>query len=62
MRVQFLAEVRLWDGLIGGVLGASLGLLEVVGIVLTRQWTAVIDPKISFMGPSRGIVDLVTGH
>jgi macrolide transport system ATP-binding/permease protein len=58
---QFLAESTVL-GLIGGVLGASLGLLVVVGIALTRQWTAVIDPKIPIAAPLLGAgVGLVAG-
>ncbi len=58
---QFLAESTVL-GLIGGVLGASLGLLVVVGIAVTRQWTAVIDPKIPLLAPLLGaIVGLVAG-
>ena len=58
---QFLAESTVL-GLIGGVLGASLGLLVVVGIALARQWTAVIDPKIPLLAPLLGaIVGLVAG-
>ena len=58
---QFLAESTVL-GLIGGVLGASLGLLVVVGIALTRQWTAVIDPKIPLVAPLLGsAVGLLAG-
>lgn len=59
--VQFLAESTAM-GLIGGVLGASAGLLVVVGIAFTRQWTAVIDPTIPLLAPLLGaIVGLVAG-
>ena len=58
---QFLAESTVL-GLIGGVLGASFGLLVVVGIALTRKWTAVIDPKIPLLAPLLGaVVGLVAG-
>ncbi len=58
---QFLAESTVL-GLIGGVLGASFGLLVVVGIALTRQWTAVIDPKIPLVAPVLGAtVGLIAG-
>jgi macrolide transport system ATP-binding/permease protein len=58
---QFLAESTVL-GLIGGVLGASFGLLVVVGIALTRQWTAVIDPKIPLLAPVLGAtVGLIAG-
>ncbi len=58
---QFLAESTVL-GLIGGVLGASFGLLVVVGIAVARQWTAVIDPKIPLLAPLLGaVVGLVAG-
>lgn len=58
---QFLAESTAM-GLIGGVLGASLGLLVVVGIALARRWTAVIDPSIPIVAPVLGaLVGLVAG-
>lgn len=58
---QFLAESTVL-GLIGGLLGASLGLLVVVGIALARKWTAVIDPRIPILAPLVGaIVGLVAG-
>jgi macrolide transport system ATP-binding/permease protein len=58
---QFLAESTVM-GLIGGVLGASVGLLVVVGIAVTRRWTAVIDPKIPLVAPLLGAsVGLVAG-
>ncbi len=58
---QFLAESTVL-GLIGGVLGASFGLLVVVGIAVTRQWTAVIDPKIPLLAPLLGaVVGLAAG-
>ena len=58
---QFLAESTVM-GLIGGLLGASAGVLVVVGIALTRQWTAVIDPLIPVMAPLLGAgVGLVAG-
>ena len=58
---QFLAESTAM-GLIGGVLGASAGLLVVVGIAFTRRWTAVIDPTIPLVAPLLGAaVGLVAG-
>ena len=58
---QFLAESTAM-GLIGGVLGASAGLLVVVGIALTRKWTAVIDPLTPLIAPLLGAgVGLLAG-
>lgn len=59
--VQFLAESTAM-GLIGGVLGASVGLLVVVTIAFARKWTAVIDPAIPLLAPLLGAaVGLVAG-
>jgi macrolide transport system ATP-binding/permease protein len=59
--VQFLAEST-FMGLVGGVLGASFGLLVVVGIAVAREWTAVIDPAIPLVAPLLGAaVGLVAG-
>lgn len=58
---QFLAESTAM-GLIGGVLGASTGLLVVVAIAFTRRWTAVIDPAIALAAPLLGAaVGLIAG-
>ena len=58
---QFLAESTAM-GLIGGLLGASVGLLVVVGISFIRRWTAVIDPTIPLLAPLLGAaVGLVAG-
>ena len=58
---QFLAESTAM-GLIGGILGASGGILVVVGIALSRSWTAVVDPTIPFVAPLLGgAVGLLAG-
>lgn len=58
---QFLAESTAM-GLIGGVLGASVGVLVVVGIAFTRSWTAVIDLYVPALAPLLGAgVGLVAG-
>ena len=58
---QFLAESTAM-GLIGGVLGASIGILVVVGIAFSRSWTAVIDPGVPLAAPALGAcVGLLAG-
>jgi ABC-type antimicrobial peptide transport system permease subunit len=58
---QFLAESGLL-GLVGGAIGASLGILVVVGVSLSRTWTPVLDPWLPFAAPAVGAaVGLVSG-
>ena len=58
---QFLAESTAM-GFIGGVLGASIGILVVVGIAFSRSWTAVIDPVVPLAAPALGAcVGLLAG-
>ncbi len=54
---QFLAESAAM-GLIGGVIGASIGVLVIVAVSATRQWTPVLDPWVPFAAP---IVGAATG-
>jgi macrolide transport system ATP-binding/permease protein len=49
-------------GLVGGVLGASIGTLVVVGVSAYQDWTPVLDPLVPFAAPLLGaIVGLVSG-
>jgi len=49
-------------GLIGGVLGASLGVLIVVGVSAYQVWTPVLDPAAPFLAPLvGGGIGLVSG-
>lgn len=58
---QFLAESGAM-GLVGGVVGASVGILVVVAISATRQWTPVLDAWIPLAAPLVGIATgLVAG-
>jgi ABC-type antimicrobial peptide transport system permease subunit len=58
---QFLAESGLL-GLVGGVVGASLGILVVVGVSVSRTWTPVLDPWLPFAAPAAGaLVGLASG-
>ncbi|MFN8444070.1 MAG: ATP-binding cassette domain-containing protein [Caldilineaceae bacterium] len=58
---QFLLESASM-GVIGGVLGASLGVLIVVGISAYQVWTPVLDPLAPFLAPLvGGTIGLVSG-
>lgn len=58
---QFLAESGAM-GLVGGVVGASVGILVVVAVSATRQWTPVLDAWIPLAAPLVGIATgLVAG-
>jgi len=59
--VQFLAESG-FLGLLGGMVGASLGILVVVGVAISRTWTPVLDPWLPFAAPLVGAaVGLASG-
>ncbi len=58
---QFLAESTVM-GLIGGVLGSSIGVLIVVAVSASRQWTPVLDAWIPVGAPLLGaLVGLFAG-
>jgi macrolide transport system ATP-binding/permease protein len=58
---QFLVESSAM-GALGGIIGASLGVLVVVGISATRTWTPVLDPWIPLVAPLLGaFIGLVSG-
>ena len=58
---QFLLESASM-GLIGGVLGASLGVLIVVAVSAYQVWTPVLDPAAPFLAPLvGGGIGLVSG-
>lgn len=50
---QFLLESAAM-GVLGGVLGASAGLLVVVGVAAYQTWTPVIDPVVPLLAPVLG--------
>ena len=50
---QFLAESTTL-GLAGGIVGASLGTLVVVGVSATRSWTPVLEPWVPLVAPLLG--------
>ena len=58
---QFLLESTAM-GTVGGIAGASLGTLVVVGISAARTWTPVLDPIYLFAAPLLGaVIGLVSG-
>lgn len=58
---QFLLESTSM-GVIGGILGASLGILTVVAVSTYQVWTPVLDPLVPFLAPLiGGVIGLVSG-
>ncbi|WP_204261222.1 FtsX-like permease family protein [Blastococcus saxobsidens] len=58
---QFVAE-SVVVGLLGGLIGAALGVFAVVAISAVRAWTPVVDPWIALGGALLGaVVGLVAG-
>ena len=58
---QFLVESTAM-GVLGGIIGASLGILVVVGVAASRTWTPVLDPWVPFAAPvAGGLVGLLSG-
>lgn len=58
---QFLVESASM-GLVGGVLGASGGMLVVIGVAAYQQWAPVVDPWIPLLAPVVGaLTGLVAG-
>jgi macrolide transport system ATP-binding/permease protein len=58
---QFLLESTTM-GVIGGILGASVGLLIVVAVAAYQTWTPVLDPATPFLAPLiGGLTGLISG-
>jgi macrolide transport system ATP-binding/permease protein len=58
---QFLLESTTM-GVIGGMIGASVGLLIVVAVAAYQTWTPVLDPATPFLAPLiGGLTGLVSG-
>jgi len=58
---QFLLESTSL-GVIGGILGASLGVLTVIAVSAYQVWTPVLDPAAPFLAPLiGGAIGLVSG-
>jgi macrolide transport system ATP-binding/permease protein len=59
--VQFLFESGLM-GVIGGILGASLGVIVVVAVSAHQGWVPVLDPAAPFLAPLVGFaIGLLSG-
>ena len=59
--IQFLTESTAL-GLFGGLIGASLGVLTILGVTIYRHWTALLDPRIVVAAPVAGaVVGLLAG-
>jgi ABC-type antimicrobial peptide transport system permease subunit len=58
---QFLIESA-GMGFIGGVVGASVGVLVIVGVAASRTWTPVLEPWVPLVAPALGtVVGLLAG-
>jgi macrolide transport system ATP-binding/permease protein len=58
---QFLLESAVM-GLLGGIIGTSLGTLVVVGVSASRTWTPVLDPWVPLAAPLVGaLIGLLSG-
>ena len=58
---QFLAE-SIAMGVVGGIIGATVGILLVVGVSASRQWTPVLDLWLPVIAPLVGaVVGLLAG-
>ena len=58
---QFLLESAAM-GLLGGIVGASLGTLVVVAVSASRTWTPVLDPWMPLAAPLAGtLIGLLSG-
>ncbi|MEM8904445.1 MAG: ABC transporter permease [Actinomycetota bacterium] len=58
---QFLTESAA-VGFLGGLLGATVGVLVIVGVSVLRDWTPVLDVELALVAPLLGaVVGLVAG-
>lgn len=58
---QFMVE-SVVIGLLGGLIGASVGVIAVVAVSLVQQWTPIVDPWVAVGGALLGaVVGLVAG-
>ena len=55
IQAQFLAEATLL-GLLGGLVGSSIGVVSVVVVCLAKQWTTVMDDRVAILGPLLGLL------
>jgi len=58
---QFLAESAAM-GFVGGIIGASLGVLVIVGVSAQREWTPVLDLYVPLLAvPGGALIGLIAG-
>ncbi len=58
---QFLAESTAL-GLLGGLVGACLGVLVALAVTIFERWTALLDPRLVLVAPAAGaIIGLLAG-
>ena len=58
---QFLFESAAM-GVVGGVIGASLGVLIVIGVSAYQVWSPVLDPAAPLLAPlGGGVIGVVSG-
>jgi putative ABC transport system permease protein len=58
---QFLAESTAL-GLLGGLIGASLGVVTVLAVTIYHSWTALLDPRLVLAAPVAGaLIGLLAG-
>jgi macrolide transport system ATP-binding/permease protein len=58
---QFLFESA-FMGIVGGLLGSSIGVLVVVGVSAYQAWTPVLDPLVPLLAPAvGGVIGLLSG-
>jgi putative ABC transport system permease protein len=49
-------------GFVGGIIGASAGVLVIVAVSANKQWTPVLDAQVPLLAPLAGaLVGLVAG-
>lgn len=53
--LQVITESALL-GLVGGLVGSSLGIITVLAISLSQHWAPVVDPSVAFGAPIVGLV------
>ena len=58
---QFLLESASM-GVVGGIVGASIGVLVVVGVSFLQVWSPVLDPEVPLLAPAAGgAIGLLSG-
>jgi hypothetical protein len=50
---QFLIESAV-TGLLGGLIGAALGIVAVVGVCVAKDWTPILDVRVALFAPLIG--------